>query len=260
MKAEFFNHGEQAALFREDCLARMAAMPAESVDMIFADPPYFLSSGGITCQAGKMVSVNKGEWDNSVSAASMHAFNAAWLKECKRILTPNGTLWVSGTMHNIYSVGFALQELGYKILNEIAWHKVNPSPHLACRYFTHAHETILWARKSEKAKHYFDYAAMKEQNGGKQMQSVWYITPPKQQEKRYGKHPTQKPEALLERMIEASTVAGQVVFDPFCGSGTTGVAAIRLGRKFIGCDLELEYLEKAKQRMQDVLHLRAEVC
>lgn len=233
----------------------MAAMPAESVEMIFADPPYFLSSGGITCQSGKMVSVNKGAWDSASTPEQIHHFNLTWLKECQRLLTPNGTIWVSGTLHNIYSVGFAMQSLGYKILNEIAWHKVNPAPHLACRYFTHAHETILWARKSEKAKHHFAYDAMKEQNGGKQMQSVWHILPPGKQEKRYGKHPTQKPEALLERMIEATTLPGQTVFDPFCGSGTTGVVALRLGRKFIGCDLEQDYLEVAQRRLQDVLHL-----
>lgn len=247
----FYAMEERATLFHADALAQMAAMPAESVGLIFADPPYFLSNGGMTCQGGKRVSVDKGGWDAAATPESMHSFNRAWLAPAQRLLTPDGTIWVSGTMHNIYSVGFAMQELGFKLLNEISWHKVNPVPNLACRSFTHAHETILWARGSEKGKQVFNYAQMKAKNGGKQMQSVWHITPPKPFEKRYGKHPTQKPEALLERIIEASTLPGQVVFDPFCGSGTTGVAALRLGRKFIGCDLEAEYLEKARQRMLD---------
>ncbi len=230
----------------------MASLPAESFAMIFADPPYFLSNGGITCQSGKMVSVNKGNWDAGTDPAQILAFNLSWLDQCKRLLTPDGTLWVSGTSHNIYNVGYALQVLGFKILNDIAWHKVNPAPNLACRSFTHAHETLLWAKKSEKARQYFDYAAMKNENGGKQMQSVWHIMPPRKDEKRFGRHPTQKPEALLERIILASTQPGDSIFDPFCGSGTTGVAALKLGRRFTGCDLSEEYLEIARKRLDEL--------
>ena len=247
-------------LYQGDSLALMAALPEASFDMIFADPPYFLSNGGITCQAGQMVSVNKGDWDKLSTVEEMHQFNMAWLAACKRLLKTDGTLWVSGTLHNIYSVGFALQSLQYKILNDIAWHKINPPPNLACRYFTHAHETIIWARKSEKAKHYYDYPAMKEENGGKQMQSVWYISPPKPFEKRYGKHPAQKPEALLTRIITASTTAGALVLDPFCGSGTTGVVCAQLGRKFVGFDQESEYLEKATQRLNDICNIQMQVA
>jgi hypothetical protein len=166
-------------------------------------------------------------------------------------LKPNGTLWVTGTSHNIHSVGYALQVLDYKILNDIAWYKVNPPPNLACRYFTHATETILWAAKSAKSRHTFHYAEMKRQNGGKQMQSLWQIMPPGKSEKRHGKHPTQKPEALLTRIVQASTHPGDLVLDPFCGSATTGVACARLGRRFIGIEREAEYLALAVSRLAD---------
>jgi site-specific DNA-methyltransferase (adenine-specific) len=239
-------------LYQGDSLAVMAKLPEASFDMIFADPPYFLSNGGTTCQSGQMVSVNKGSWDKLSTVEEMHQFNLTWLAACKRLLKSDGTLWVTGTLHNIYSVGFALKSLQYKILNDIAWHKINPPPNLACRYFTHAHETVIWARKEEKSKHYFNYSAMKEENEGKQMQSVWYIPPPKPFEKRFGKHPAQKPEALLARIITASTPLGALVLDPFCGSGTTGVVCAQLGRKFVGIDQEVEYLEKATQRLNDV--------
>ena len=238
-------------LYQADALELLRRMREESVDMIFADPPYFLSNGGITCVGGRMVRVDKGGWDKSQGIIGDHNFNLLWLDQCRRILRPDGTLWVTGTSHNIHSVGYGLQVLGYKILNDIAWYKVNPPPNLACRYFTHATETILWAAKSAKSRHTFHYPLMKEQNGGKQMQSLWSITPPAKAEKRHGKHPTQKPEALLMRIVAASTSPDELVLDPFCGSATTGVACARLGRRFIGIDREQEFLALAVNRVAE---------
>lgn len=238
-------------LYQGDALELLHRAKSATFDLIFADPPYFLSSGGITCQNGQMVSVDKGDWDKTATFEQIHAFNCQWLRECHRLLKPDGAIWVSGTNHNIFSVGFALQTLGFKILNDIAWHKTNPPPHLACRYFTHAHETLLWARKSPKAKHYFDYAAMKRDNGDKQMQSVWKLPAPAKWEKRLGKHPTQKPEILLDRIIRASSQPGDLVLDPFCGSATTGVVAARLGRRFVGFEIEDEFLNLGEKRMED---------
>ncbi|MBK8752885.1 MAG: site-specific DNA-methyltransferase [Candidatus Competibacteraceae bacterium] len=240
-------------LYQGDALAMLRQSRSENFDLIFADPPYFLSNGGITCQNGQMVSVNKGRWDEAPSLEDIHSFNTDWLRECYRLLKSNGTIWVSGTAHNIYSVGFAMQTLGYKILNDIAWFKINPPPNLACRYFTHATETILWARKGEKAKHHFNYDEMKRDNRGKQMQSLWSITPPAPREKRFGKHPTQKPEALLDRIIRASSNAEDLVLDPFCGSGTTGVLSARLRRRFVGFDIDENYLDLAVKRIEDEL-------
>ena len=238
-------------LYQGDALELLRQAKSEMFDLIFADPPYFLSNDGITCQAGKMVSVNKGMWDKATTFEAMHEFNLEWLRECQRLLKPNGSIWVTGTSHNNYSVGYALQTLGYKILNDIAWYKVNPPPNLSCRYFTHATETILWARRIPKARHTFHYEEMKRENRGKQMQSLWHIKPPAPREKRYGKHPTQKPEALLDRIIRASSDPRDIVLDPFCGSATTGVVCARLGRRFIGIDLILDHLKLAIARIED---------
>ncbi len=221
-----------------------------SVDMIFADPPYFLSNGGVTCHAGKMVSVDKANWDKVSSYEEKHEFNRLWIRLCKRVLGPNGSIWISGTLHNIYSVGFALEQEGFKIINNITWQKTNPPPNLACRCFTHSTETILWARKNDKkSKHTFKYQVMKAENGGKQMKDVWAgaLTPAR--EKAEGKHPTQKPVYVLRRIIEASTNEGDLVLDPFCGSSTTGVAAKRLGRRYIGIDNVEEYIELSRRRL-----------
>ena len=257
---------EDVVLYEGDCLEVLPEIPDSSVDMIFADPPYNLSNGGITCHAGRMVSVNKGNWDKSKGIEADHDFTLEWLKACKRVLKDDGTIWVSGTVHSIYSVGFALQKLGYKILNEICWYKPNAAPNLSTRYFTHSHETVIWAAKSEKSKHTFDYPLMKQMAGGKQMRSVWMnigaddepqdiwsIVTPANGEKKHGKHPTQKPLALLERIVLASTKPGELVLDPFTGSSTTGVAAVRHGRKFIGIDDNGEYLELSTKRLDDVL-------
>jgi site-specific DNA-methyltransferase (adenine-specific) len=236
-------------LYQGDSLQLLALLPESSVDLIFADPPYFLSNGGITCHAGKMVSVNKGAWDKSQGPAANHDFNRSWLAACQRILKPNGSVWVSGTAHIIHSVGFAMQQLGFKLLNDISWVKPNPPPNLSCRYFTHATETIIWAARDKKSRHTFNYKLMKESNRGKQMKSVWEIKPPETWEKRFGKHPTQKPLALLERILLASSHEGDLVLDPFSGSGTTALAALRLRRSAIALELSYEYLALTLQRL-----------
>lgn len=225
--------------------------PKGLAESIITDPPYFLSNGGMTCQAGEVVSVNKGAWDKSMGAEENHKFNKKWLAAAQKLLTADGTLWVSGTHHVIHSIGFAMQELGFKILNEITWEKPNPPPNLSCRYFTHSTETLIWAAKNEKSKHCFNYELMRSFNGGKQMKTVWQFLPPKAEEKAYGKHPTQKPVALMERCILASTESGMTVLDPFMGSGTTGIAAIANSRNFIGIEQEKEYFQLAQTRLNN---------
>ena len=244
-----FFQDEDSTLYLADALTLLPRFPAEFVDVIFADPPYFLSNGGITCNGGKMVSVNKGDWDKVATLADKHKFNRRWIRRCKRILKPNGTIWISGTLHSIYSVGMALEQESFKIMNNITWQKTNPAPNLSCRYFTHSTETILWAKKNSSAKHYFNYELMKELNGGKQMKDVWTGALTPQREKLFGKHPTQKPLYLLARILLASTIEGDLVLDPFCGSGTTGVACKLLGRKFIGVDNDPDFIALAKERL-----------
>lgn len=243
-------------LYQANCLELMDALiekyPEGRFDMIFADPPYFLSNGGFTCQNGKMVNVNKGDWDKSRGAEVNHEFNLQWLKRCQKLLNQNGTLWVTGTHHVIHSVGYAMQQLDMKILNDITWEKPNPPPNLSCRFFTHATETIIWAAKNQKSKHVFNYADMRAENEGKQMKSVWRFLPPATAEKIFGKHPTQKPVKLLERCILASTKEGDLILDPFNGSATTGVAAIKHGRQYVGIELEKDYLDVSIQRLNSV--------
>lgn len=241
-------------LFQDNCLAVMDDIakkhPAGCFDMIFADPPYFLSNGGMTCKNGRLASVNKGDWDRSKGVAANHAFNVAWLGLCQQVLKPNGTLWVSGTMHIVFSIGFAMQQLGFKLLNDIVWEKPNPPPNLSGRYFTHATETLLWAAKSSKAKHCFNDLEMRADNHGNPMRSVWRIAPPLAAEKIYGKHPTQKPIALIERCIASSTKSGDFILDPFAGSGSTGVAALNLKRRFCGIELEHDFMDIAMARLR----------
>lgn len=224
-------------------------------DMIFADPPYFLSNGGITCNAGKMTIVDKGKWDKSKGVNENHKFNLDWLSRCQKLLKPNGTIWVSGTHHIIYSVGFAMQQIGMKILNDIIWEKPNPPPNLSCRYFTHSTEIIIWAAKNSKSKHIFNYELMRTLNFGKQMKTVWKIPAAGNDEKKYGKHPTQKPIKLLERIILASTNKKDIIFDPFSGSSTTGIAALKLNRFFIGCELESKYIDLSIKRIENMINL-----
>lgn len=239
----------RCSLYEGDCLELLARLPEASVDVIFADPPYFLSNGGTTCRSGKRKSVDKGGWDKSRGVEDNHEFNRAWLSACKRVLSENGTIWVSGTAHVIYSVGFAMQQLGFKMLNDIIWEKPNPPPNLSCRYFTHSTEIVLWAARSSKSKHHFAYTDMRNENGGKQMKNVWRFTAPGKQEKLQGRHPTQKPLRLLERILAASCPENAVVLDPFNGSGTTGLAAARAGLRYIGIEREREYLELSKARL-----------
>lgn len=219
---------------------------------IFADPPYFLSNGGISVHAGKIVSVNKGEWDKGKSQQEIMDFNMEWLSLCRDKLKENGTIWISGTYHNIFTVANCLTKLGYKILNVVTWAKTNPPPNISCRYFTYSTEFIIWARKSEKKPHYFNYDLMKQINGDKQMTDVWHLPAIAQWEKSCGKHPTQKPIALLSRILMASTQQGEWVLDPFCGSATTGIAANLLGRRFLGIDQEDEYIEISRRRRKEL--------
>lgn len=244
----FHDPKHHITIYQGDCLELLPALPEGSVDVIFTDPPYFLSNDGITCHAGRMVSVNKGQWDRSRGAEENHTFNRMWLAACQRVLKPNGTIWVSGTSHVIHSVGFSMQQLGFKLLNDITWVKPNPPPNLSCRYFTHATETIIWAAKSRKSRHTFHYKLMHELAGGRQMKSVWEIPPPEPEEKRFGKHPTQKPLALLERILRASSNEGDLVLDPFMGSGTTAVAALRLRRRVCGIEFDMGFLMLALAR------------
>jgi site-specific DNA-methyltransferase (adenine-specific) len=247
----FEDRKHQVTLFKGNCFDILPQIPENSIDMIFVDPPYFLSNGGITCHAGKMVSVNKGKWDVSNGVEENYIFTQRWLRECQRVLTPDGTIWVSGTSHIIYTVGSIMQALGYKILNDIAWFKVNPPPNLSCRYFTHSTETILWAAKNKGSRHHFNYELMRKMNNNKQMLSLWSIKAPGALEKIYGKHPTQKPLELLNRIVLASTRPGDIALDPFSGSGTTGIAAYKEGRQYIGIELEEEYLKTSIKRLKD---------
>lgn len=249
-----------------NCLEVLSEIPENTFDMIFADPPYHLSNGGFTCHAGKAVSVNKGKWDESKGIEEDFQFHLDWINACRRVLKPSGTIWISGTYHSIYSCGFALQKANYKILNDIIWFKPNASPNLSCRYFTASHETLLWAIKDAKCKHTFNYDSMK--NGAwdddflkkpnKQMRSVWAIGAIKTLEKKHGKHPTQKPLELLKRIILASTNKGNLILDPFTGSSTTGIMANKLGRDFVGIDIESKYLDLSIKRFEDLPNLKKE--
>jgi len=221
-------------------------------DMVFADPPYFLSNDGLTIKNGKITSVNKGKWDKSKGFEFINDFNRKWLKLIRDKMRDDATIWISGTMHNIFSIGQILTELDFKILNIITWQKTNPPPNFSCRYFTHSTEQIIWARKNAKVPHYFNYELMKEINDGKQMKDVWRLPAIARWEKSQGKHPTQKPLALLTRIILASTEKGAWILDPFAGSGTTGIAANLLERKFLGIDINEEYLILAKKRKSEI--------
>lgn len=234
-------------LLEGDCI-RLLPQFNFKFDMIFADPPYFLSNGGISVQSGKIVCVDKGDWDKGESAESIDAFNLHWLSLCREKLKENGTIWVSGTYHNIFSVANAMQRLGFRILNVITWAKTNPPPNISCRFFTHSTEFVIWARKNEKIPHYYNYELMRRINVGKQMTDVWHLPAIARWEKSCGKHPTQKPLSLLVRLMLASTVPGAWVLDPFAGSSTTGIAASLTGRRFLGIEQENSFLELSKAR------------
>ena len=220
--------------------------------MIFADPPYHLSNGGFSIQSGKVVSVDKGTWDRSQGVENDYIFDKKWLTACRNKLKDGGTIWISGTYHNIFSIARCLTELGFKILNCITWVKTNPPPNLSCRYFTHSAEYILWARKDAKTPHYYNYELMKEINGGTQMRDVWNLPAIAKWEKSCGKHPTQKPLCVLSRIIQASTKKGDWILDPFTGSSTTGIAANLLGRRFLGIDLNDDFLQIGIARKKEI--------
>lgn len=239
------------ALIHGDCTQILPRLN-QKFDMIFADPPYFLSNGGISVHSGKQVSVNKGNWDKSRGFEQDNEFNRLWLSLCREKLTDEGTIWISGTYHNIFSVAQMLCELGYRILNCVTWAKTNPPPNLSCKFFTHSTEFILWARKSKTVSHYFNYGLMKELNGGTQMRDLWNLPAIARWEKSCGKHPTQKPLPLLARIILASTKDGAMILDPFTGSSTTGIAANLLNRRFLGLDKEEEYLDLSKRRRIEI--------
>jgi len=221
-------------------------------DMVFADPPYFLSNNGLSIQSGKIVSVNKGNWDKSMGFEYLNEFNRQWLSLVRDKMKENATIWISGTLHNIFSIGQLLTELDFKILNIITWEKSNPPPNFSCRYFTHSTEQIIWARKNEKVPHYFNYELMKQLNGDKQMKDVWKLPAIAPWEKSCGKHPTQKPLSVLTRLILASTQPGAWLLDPFCGSSTTGIAGNLANRKYLGIDMEVDFLEISKNRKIEI--------
>ncbi len=221
-------------------------------DMIFADPPYFLSNGGISLQSGRIVCVDKGEWDKGRTPEEVMAFNREWLRLCRDKLKDNGSIWISGTYHNIFSIANCLTELGYKVLNVVTWQKTNPPVNISCRFFTYSTEFIIWARKSHKKPHKFNYELMKRLNGNKQMTDVWRFPAIGRWEKSQGKHPTQKPLNILTRIILASTDPGDWIFDPFSGSSTTGIAANLCGRRFAGIEQEEQFCGMSKARREEI--------
>lgn len=238
-------------LLHGDCIELLSNFDFK-FDMIFADPPYFLSNGGISVQSGKVVCVDKGDWDKGISTEYINEFNIKWLSLCREKLKDNGTIWVSGTYHNIFSVANSLSELGYKILNVITWVKTNPPPNISCRYFTYSTEFIIWARKEKKKAHYFNYELMKLLNENKQMTDVWRLPAIAPWEKSCGKHPTQKPLSLLTRIILASTQPNAWILDPFSGSSTTGIAANLVNRKFLGIERETDFVEMSRKRRLEI--------
>lgn len=256
-KKQIFLTEENFTLLHGDSFNLLKKIEEKSIDMIFADPPYFLSNGGISVHSGKMVSVNKASWDMDMPKEKKLDYNRKWIRLCRKILKDDGTIWISGTFHNIYYIGVALELEGFSIINNITWQKSNPPPNISTRAFTHSTETLLWARKQltprKKGKHTFNYTHMKQLNDNKQMKDVWVFSLTPQREKKQGKHPTQKPLALLERIILASTHEGDVILDPFNGSGTTGIASKLLKRQYIGIDNELSYLELTKKRLENLV-------
>ena len=242
-------------LIQGDCVETLSKFKF-GFDMVFADPPYFLSGGGISFQSGQIVCVDKGEWDKPTTPEKMDVFNLRWLTSVRDHMKENATIWISGTHHNIFSVQQQLLKLGFKILNVITWAKTNPPPNISCRYFTYSTEFIIWARKSQKKPHYFNYDLMKELNGNKQMTDVWQLPAIGKWEKSCGKHPTQKPLGVLAQLILASTKPGSWILDPFSGSATTGIAASLLGRKYLGLEVEEEFLSISKARREEIENIQ----
>lgn len=247
-------------LIHGNCLEVLDTIKEKSIDMIFADPPYNLSNNGITCKNGKMVSVNKGEWDKSLGFEKDLEFHEKWISKCKRVLKDDGTIWISGTNHNIYKCGYILEKLGFYIINDIVWYKPNAAPNLSCKTFTHSHETLLWAKKSKDKKHFYNYELMKNldfmndklKSKNKQMRSVWSLPTSSKREKIYGNHPTQKPLNLLIRIILSSTKENDTILDPFNGSGTSAIACkIIKNRNYIGIEIDKNYIDLTYKRLEN---------
>ena len=238
-------------VIKGDCVDTLSKF-SFGFDMVFADPPYFLSGGGISYQSGQIVCVDKGEWDKPLTGEEMDAFNLRWLAACREHMKEEATIWISGTHHNIFSVQQQLLKLGFKILNVITWAKTNPPPNISCRYFTYSTEFIIWARKSPKVAHCYNYELMKQLNGGRQMTDVWQLPAIGRWEKSCGKHPTQKPLGVLARLIQASTLPGAWVLDPISGSGTTGIAANLLSRRYLGLEKEEAFLAMSRARRMEI--------
>lgn len=250
-KAYFSSEDKEFILYQGDSMNLIGGI-GKQVDIIFADPPYFLSKNISRCINGTWKSFEKGEWDRVASFDKIDNFNKTWLSECRKVLKDNGTIFVSGTYHNIFSVASCMIELGYKILNIICWQKSDAKPTLSRNYFSFTAEYIVWARKCENIPHYFNCDLMEQMNGGKRMTDVWRIPFLSSWELKCGKHPTQKPLRLLYRIILASTHEGDTILDPFAGSCTTGIAANLLGRRFIGIDQSQEYLDYGIRRKQEI--------
>ena len=250
--------GEGNRLLVGDCLELMRAMPDASVDMVFADPPYNLQlRGELHRPDNSKVDAVDDAWDQIGDFAAYDRFTRAWLAEARRVLRPDGTIWVIGSYHNVFRLGAALQDLGYWVLNDVVWRKANPMPNFRGRRFTNAHETMIWAARDQKSRYTFNYASMKALNDDIQMRSDWFIpicTGSERIKDSAGRkaHPTQKPEALLHRVVVASSKPGDVILDPFFGSGTTGAVAKRLGRRFVGIERDEIYAEVARRRIADV--------
>ena len=256
MKSYFESSDQRFQLYLGDCLKILKSFEANTFDLIFADPPYNLSNDGYTVKGGRRASVNKGTWDKSQGFNSDLEFHKKWIKACKRIIKPEGSFWITGTYHSVYQCGYLIQREKFKILNDIAWFKPNAAPNIGCRCFAAAHETLIWAKKESKSKHAFNYMDMKLgnfasdkiKNPGKQMRSVWWISTPSISEKKFGKHPTQKPLELLKRIVLATSKEDDLILDPFTGSSTTGIISAEHNRRFIGIDTQKEYLDLSIKR------------
>lgn len=253
----FVSDKQDFTLYQGDCRDIVSELDRQ-FDMVFADPPYFLSNGGFSVQAGRMVSVDKGEWDKSRGRVADREFTLEWLAACRKVMKPSATIWVCGTFHNIFTVVDVLNELDFRILNVVTWQKSNPPPNLSCRCFTHSTEFIVWARKNRKVPHRYNYEVMRKIAGERQMTDVWRMPAISIWEKTCGKHPTQKPLGVVVRAILSCTQKGESVLDPFAGSCTTGIAANLLEREFVGMDTCNEYLEIGKERRKELDRKRGE--
>ena len=240
----------RCSFYKGDCLDLLPKL-AICADVVCTDPPYFLSNDGQTIVGGKVMNVNKGEWDRSKGIEQDHEFNHAWIDACSESMSDDATLWSTGTSHNIYSVGFALQQSRFRVLNHVTWHKKAPPPNYTLRCIRHSSEQIVWAAKNAESKYYFDYDESKRLYGGGQMRDMWILSAAAKAEKRHGKHPTQKPVKLIDRMLAVSCPKDGLVLDPFMGSGTAAVVAARRGFEFVGIELDEKWLDVAVRRVKD---------